>query len=195
MFTIGLSGGIGSGKTSVAMVFENLRIPVYYADSKAKYLMNSNSKLRIEIEDLLGKEAYKNNVLQREYIAKKVFSNNELLSKLNSLVHPAVYYDFLSWKKEQNSDIVIQENALMFLSDSYKKFDKTIYVYCPENIRIQRVCKRDNISKEQVLERIKKQASDEDCIAKADYVITNNSTLIIPQILEVYNNIKEIIYG
>tara|TARA_R110002051_G_scaffold235393_1_gene296895 strand:+ start:5619 stop:6215 length:597 start_codon:yes stop_codon:yes gene_type:complete len=173
MMVVGLTGGIGSGKTTVANMFADLKVPVYNSDKEAKSLMNNSKPLRKQIKTLLGKEAYKDKMLNRKFIADKVFVNSELLSELNKIVHPAVRNHFLEWKEKQKSGYVIQETALIFENSSQKNFDKIILVTAPEEIRIQRVVERDNLSVEKIKERIENQWSDEKKAQFSDFMIIN----------------------
>jgi dephospho-CoA kinase len=176
MKTVGLTGGIGSGKTLIANMFSGFGIPIYDSDLEAKHLMNSSMGLKQEIITLLGNSSYKDNNLNRSYVAKKVFADKELLIKLNAIVHPAVQEDFERWKQKQESPYVIQETALIFENNAYHKYDYVILVTAPKQLRITRVMERDNQSKEQVLARIKNQLDDEEKIPKADFVIKNSNT-------------------
>ncbi|MFO7869164.1 MAG: dephospho-CoA kinase [Bacteroidales bacterium] len=196
MIEVGLSGGIGSGKTSVSNVFKNLDIPVYNADTEAKHIMNSDTKTISHIQEIVGSKAYKNGQLQKEYIASQIFSNPEIRVELEKYIHKKVRTNYTHWVSQQTAPFVLQENALMFARDSYTLFDETIYVYCPETIRIQRVAKRDNLSPEKISQRISAQASDNECMHKAGFIIYNDNTqLIIPQINSIYATIKNNIHG
>lgn len=186
---IGITGGIGSGKTTVCKVFELLGIPVFYADEEAKSLMVKDELLVSKIKSALGEEAYSDkNTLNRKHIASLVFNNPEKLAQLNSLVHPAVFKAFDVWVLQQSSPYVLKEAALLFESDSYKLNDKNILVSCPLDLRINRVKKRDQITKEKVLERIANQFPEEQKLALADFQIQNNEQeFIIPQVLQLHN--------
>lgn len=173
MKIIGLTGGIGSGKTTVAKMFADLGAPVYNSDREAKYLMVNSKKLRKEIKTLLGKESYQKKVLNRKYIADKVFANPELLSELNKIVHPAVRTHFLEWTEKQKTSYVIQETAIIFENESQSKYDKIILVTAPEDVRINRVVSRDSINVEKVKERIANQWPDDKKEALSDYTIVN----------------------
>ena len=190
MKIVGLSGGIGSGKSTIAKVFCNCGIPVYNADLQAKSLMNTNKFVIDEITRAFGENAYSNETLNREYIANEIFNNNHKRELMNSIVHPAVQKDFELWVTKQSAKYVIQENALMFSTDSYKKFDHTIYVTCPQEERIKRVAQRDGLSKEQIIGRINAQAKDEEACEKANFVILNDNTkMIIPQVLSIHKKL------
>ncbi len=190
MKIVGLSGGIGSGKSTVAKVLCNCGIPVYNADSQAKHLMATNQLVIAQITKALGKSAYTNGILNRTYIANEIFNNNSKRELINSIVHPAVNKDFCTWAKQQSAPYVIQENALMFLTDSYKQFDYTIYVLCNQEERIKRTMQRNGLTKEQIIGRINAQAKDSEASQKANFVILNDGTkLIIPQILDIHKKI------
>ncbi len=173
MMVVGLTGGIGSGKTTVAQLFSNLKVPIYNSDVEAKYLMVNSKQLRAQIEALLGKEAYLENKLNRQFIADKVFANPELLSALNKLVHPMVRDYFIAWKKKQNAAYVIQETALIFEHSSQVNYDKIILVTAPEAVRISRVIDRDCLPIEKIKERIAHQWPENEKIKMADFVINN----------------------
>ncbi|WP_370458264.1 dephospho-CoA kinase [Cellulophaga sp. L1A9] len=170
---VGLTGGIGSGKTTVAKMFHALGVPVYYSDLEAKKLMVDSEVLSGKIKALLGEESYLDNKLNRSYIANKVFTNPDLLAKLNAIVHPAVKDHFISWVKNQEFPYIIQETAIIFENSSEDRFAKIILVTAPEKIRIERVVSRDHISIEKVKERIDNQWSDEKKAALSDFVINN----------------------
>ena len=173
MKIIGLTGGIGSGKTTVSGMFQALGAPVYNSDLEAKRLMHTSRTLRRKISDLLGEEAYDGDVLQREYVAEKVFKDAYLLKKLNAIVHPAVKRHFRSWAVKQNFPYVIQEAAILFENGSYPAFDKVILVTAPEETRIARIQQRDGTSRKSILERMGHQWKDNRKAELADYIIEN----------------------
>lgn len=178
MKVIGLTGGIGTGKTTVAEIFKNKGYGVYNSDQRAKELMTEDTELKHQIIQLLGEESYlPNDELNRKFIAQKIFSNKELLKKQNALVHPAVAKDFLLWKEKQNKEFCIKEAAILFESGSYKQFDKVILVSAPLEIRIKRVKERDSASEEEIRKRIENQANQEELEKLADFVIENQSSL------------------
>ncbi|WP_423149408.1 dephospho-CoA kinase [Rubrolithibacter danxiaensis] len=189
MLKIGITGGIGSGKTVVCRVFELLGIPVFYADTVAKEVMQTDSLLIRELIETFGPETYfPEGVLNRKYLANIVFRDEAELKKLNSLVHPAVFRAFDYWTEQQkNVPYVLKEAALLFESGSYKKCDYTILVTSPIQLRIKRIIDRDSISIEQVQERINKQMSDDEKKNRADCFIKNDEAeLIIPQVLALH---------
>lgn len=195
MLIIGITGGIGSGKTTVCKVFELLGVPVFYADEVAKSLMFSDPTLKPEIIKTFGKESYnETGELNRSYISSIVFNDQLELEKLNSLVHPAVFRAFDSWVINQNKpSYVIKEAALLFESDAYKKCDKSILVISPLETRIKRVIARDGSSKAEVQSRINRQFTDEQKMKFADYILNNDEKeLLIPQIIQLHQQFLRI---
>lgn len=183
---IGITGGIGSGKTTVTEVFKHIGIPIYLADDRAKWLMNNDSKLIKKITTLFGKEAYQDGVLNRKHLAQMVFSNKTLITKLNQVTHPAVFRDFDNWVIKQQAPYVIKEAALLFESGSYLDLDAIITVDAPIELRISRTVRRDQVTEEDVMARIKNQLPDEVKRNAADYLITNDGTTpLLPQILHL----------
>lgn len=173
MKIVGLTGGIGSGKTTVAKMFEELGVPVYIADDEAKSLMNRSKVIRRKLIELFGKRAYIKSGLNRPYLSRKIFNDGSLLQKMNAIVHPKVGAHFRRWVKEQNSAYVIKEAAILFESGSYKECDWIITVYAPEAKRIQRVVRRDKKSDEEVKRVISNQMSEEQRQKMSDFVIEN----------------------
>ncbi|MGB5314896.1 MAG: dephospho-CoA kinase [Robiginitalea sp.] len=173
MICVGLTGGIGSGKSTVASYFTALGIPVYDSDSRARELMQNDPKLREEITRLMGKKAYNILGLDRRWVANRVFSNPDLLKALNDLVHPAVRRDFDQWSALQQAPYVLQEAAILMENGAYRHLDHIILVIAPEKMRIARVIKRDQITAAQVQERIRNQWTDAEKIPLADFVIEN----------------------
>ncbi|MDA0176870.1 Dephospho-CoA kinase [Mesoflavibacter sp. HG96] len=170
---VGLTGGIGSGKTTVAKYFEELGVPVYIADSEAKALMNRSKVIRRKLIALFGNEAYLENTLNRLFIAQQIFNDKKLLNAMNAIVHPKVASHFKRWVNKQDSPYVISEAAILFENGSYKKYDFIITVTAPENIRLQRVIKRDNSNKQKVEAIMANQWSDQEKIKRSDFVIEN----------------------
>lgn len=173
MKIVGLTGGIGSGKTTVAKMFEKLGVPVYYADKEAKRLMKESKSLKQGIIALLGEKAYRNDDINRSYIAQIVFQDKKQLKELNALVHPIVESDFIKWLGALDSSYVIQENALIFENDKRSKYDVVITVTAPLTLRLERVMKRDGVSEKQVFDRIENQLDDEIKTTHADFVVNN----------------------
>lgn len=173
MIRVGLTGGIGSGKSTVAQYFRELGIPVYEADTAAKSLMNTEGTLVEQIRALLGDDAYNSQGLNRAYVAEKVFGNRDLLAQLNALVHPVVRQDFESWAALQETPYVLQEAAILFETGGYNHFDYNILVTAPEETRIRRVMKRDGTSRKQVEARLGNQWKDARKIPLADFILDN----------------------
>ncbi len=173
MLVVGLTGGIGSGKSTVAKMFEKFNIPIYYADNEAKQLMNRSKIIRRKLTKRFGDKVYLKKELNRPYLASKIFNDKDALQFVSEVVHPKVAQHFKRWIKKQNSPYIIQENAILFENGSYKNFDKIITVTAPLEIRIKRVIKRDQTTKKQILERINNQLPDADKIQKSDFVINN----------------------
>ncbi len=191
MLKIGVTGGIGSGKTTVCKVFELLGVPVFYADTVAKSIMYSDLILRKEIIETFGEGSYsKTGELNRPYLSSIVFKNEVQLDKLNALVHPAVFRDFDLWVTGHAEEhYVIKEAALLFESDAHKMCDQTVLVLSPEAIRISRIKARDGISTEDILLRMKRQFSDAQKKELADHILLNDEEqLLIPQILALHQH-------
>jgi len=190
--TIGITGGIGSGKSTVCQIFKILGIPLFEADLVAKTLINSNQEVRNGLIQLFGREIYgSDNRINRKMLANLIFNDDNLLKKVNQLVHPAVRNEFTNWMKLQDSEYIIHEAAILFESGFYKMMDYNILVSAPEEMRIERVCKRENITPEKVRERMAKQWPDEEKRKLTTLEIVNdNKKLIIPQIVEIDKNLK-----
>ena len=187
---IGITGGIGSGKTSVCMIFETLGIPVYYADMQAKQLMNTDSELKASIKGYFGSGIYHDETLDRNKLAEIIFNDKAALEKVNSWVHPAVARDFGDWCNRQTSPYVLQEAAIIFESNLAHRFEKVILVTAPDPIRIKRVCARDQVAPETVRNRMKNQWSEEEKIPLANYIIYNDEEhLITPQVMEIHGRL------
>ena len=172
---IGLTGGIGSGKSTVARMFESFGVPVYISDDEAKILMESSKSIRQSLVLLFGENAYANGVLNRVFIASKVFNDSTLLSKLNAIVHPEVRVHFESWLKKQKSPYVIKEVAILFETNSQSNFDFIISVVAPVEERVQRVMKGHQKTEQEVRSIIKNQLPDTEKIKLSNFVIYNNS--------------------
>ena len=189
---IGLTGGIGSGKSTVAKVFETMGIPVYYADDAAKRLMNEDVQLQQQIVALFGAAAFTNNQLDRKYLAQQVFNNKEKLAQLNALVHPATIADGERWMQQQTAPYAIKEAALIFESGTQGQFDYVIGVSAPTPLRLQRAMKRDQLSREEVLSRMSKQISEIIKMRLCDFIIYNDEQqAVIPQVLALHEKLVE----
>lgn len=188
MLRVGLTGGIGSGKSTVARLFEILGVPVYYADIAAKEIMNTDEALKSSIRHHFGEEMYATGLLDRVALAAKVFKDPERLELLNSLTHPATILDAEKWMNRQTAPYAIKEAALIFESGSNKSLDHVIGVFAPAELRISRVMKRDGVTREQVLERLGRQMNEDAKMKLCDSVIMNDETeALIPQVLKLHN--------
>lgn len=195
MLRIGLTGGMGSGKSVVAKVFEILGIPVYYADDAAKRLMNTDAVLKKAIIRNFGEECYKDGLLDRHCLASIVFNNKEKLDLLNSLTHPATIADANEWMKKQKAPYIIKEAALLFESGAEKGLDYVIGISSPLPLRIKRVMQRDGLTEAEVMKRIEKQMDEKEKMKRCDYVIINNEKqLILPRIIELDKKFKETVF-
>ena len=187
---VGLTGGIGSGKSTVAQIFEVLGIPVYYADIAAKRLMNENAELRSAVINIFGEQAYANKILDRKYISSVVFSDPAKLELLNSIVHPATKKDGEAWMQQQTSPYAIHEAALIFEAKVSERLDCVIGVSSPLELRIKRSMERDKVSHDEVLKRMEQQLDEDIKMSKSDYVLINDEQqLLIPQVLELHEKL------
>ncbi|MGB0524245.1 MAG: dephospho-CoA kinase [Flammeovirgaceae bacterium] len=197
LLQIGITGGIGSGKSLICKIFQTLGVPIYDADSRAKWLMANDKSLIAKIKEAFGEAAYlENGEVNRVYLAQKVFRDGEQVKLLNRLVHPKVGEDSMAWSESWRGKVpyVIREAALMFESGSYKRMDKNITVFAPIDVRIARVLNRDTHRNEQQIRAIiSKQMSEEERQQLADYVIRNDeSELVIPQVLKLHEEFLRI---
>jgi dephospho-CoA kinase len=170
---IGLTGGIGSGKTTVAQLFSELGVPIYIADTEAKKLMDSSTVIRRKLVALLGEDAYSGTKLNRKFVADKIFNDKFLLDAVNAVIHPKVAAHFKKWVSKQKATYVIKEAAILFENGSYKDCDMVILVTAPKQMRINRVMARDNTSKAEIEQRMNNQWSDEKKLKLADIIIEN----------------------
>ncbi|MBK6731669.1 MAG: dephospho-CoA kinase [Bacteroidetes bacterium] len=192
---VGITGGIGSGKTLVCHLFATLGIPVYYADERAKIILQSNDDVIAAVKNLLGNNVYSDEgILNRKLVATLVFSDSDLLAKYNAIIHPAVLQDSNLWMHQHaSSAYILKEAALLFESGSYKSLDKIICVTAPEILRIERVMRRDTISENAVKQRMKNQWSEAEKAALSDYIIINDgNTMLIPQVMNVHQQLSAI---
>lgn len=173
MLKIGLTGGIGTGKTAVANIFSDLGIPIYNSDLSAKKLMTSNKKLGKLITQSFGNESFKDGYLNKNYLSELVFNSKRSLDKLNSIVHPFVAEDFNSWVAVQDAKYIIKEAAILIESGAYKQMDKIIVVTCDLETRIKRVVERDNINREEVIKKMNNQLLEVEKLKYADFTIEN----------------------
>ncbi|WP_276134077.1 dephospho-CoA kinase [Polluticoccus soli] len=187
MLKVGITGGIGSGKTTVCQVFETLGIPVLYADKTARYLMEKDAILINGIKMLFGENIYQGGVLDREQVSSIVFRRPDILTELNKLVHPAVIRYGEQWMESQDTPYIIKEAAIFFESGSFKDMHLMVGVYAPQQLRILRTMERDGISQEKVLSRMAQQMNDEEKMKLCDHIITNDDIVpIIPQVLHLH---------
>ncbi len=189
---IGLTGGIGSGKTLITRLFSLLNIPIFLSDIEAKKLYY-NPHIQSKVIKLLGKNSYVDGQLNKEFVGKSVFAEATKLEQLNQIIHPAVRQRFTNWVSEQSTPYVIQESALIFETGIASLFDYTILVTAPEEIRINRVIQRDNTTRDKVIARMKHQLSDDEKKALADHVIINDGVqYVIPQIIDIHRQLLSI---
>ena len=191
-FLVGITGGVGAGKSLICKILNTLGVPIYLSDGRAKVLMNNNEDLKKEIINNFGIESYKNNKIDNQFLSNKIFENNSHRLKINSLVHPFVKEDFHFWiKKNSNNDYLVKESALIIESESYKELDFLIYVSAERNIRIKRVLQRDREKNEDdIVKIIKTQIDEKKAINFCDEVIDNNeNNLLLPKVLKIHKKI------
>ncbi len=190
MLKVGLTGGIGSGKSTVAKIFEVLNVPVYYADAAARRLMHEDESLVGQIRALFGENAYLDKKLNSEFIGTQVFSNQEKLEALNKIVHPATLADAEAWIKLQQTPYIIKEAAILFESGADKQLDLVIGVYSPPELRIERIMKRDGSSREIILQKMSRQMNEEEKMERCDFVLTNDEqSSLLSQVLELHQKL------
>ena len=193
MLKVGLTGGIGAGKSTVAHVFEVLGIPVYHADQEAKRLMQTNPSLIDKIKIAFSEKAYVEGILDRKFLSSLVFNDNQKLELLNSIVHPFTIQDGKEWMEKQNSPYAIKEAALIFESGSQGEFDSIIGVFAPPAMRIHRTIQRDHVEREKVLNRMEKQLDENIKMKLCDHVLINNEqTLLIPQVISLHEKLLQL---
>lgn len=192
MLKVGITGGIGSGKSMVSHIFNLLGVPVFDADKAAKQVMLDNKLVREQLINSFGENVYLNYELNRSYLAKMVFSDEHLLKKLNAIVHPATIEEGEKWVSKQTAPYVIKEAALLFEAGSAEGLDYIIGVFAPQHIRINRVMKRDNVSRQDVLNRMSKQIDEAIKMKLCDFVIVNDEQqMVIPQVLNLHKQFME----
>ena len=190
MKRIGLTGGIGSGKSFIANILEHMGFPVYYSDLRSKELTKSNPSIKTGLISFFGEEVYSDDELNAQLVATKIFQNEEIRQMVNGLIHPIVRKDFEDWVTNQKSTLVFNEAAILFETGSYKNFDANILICAPLELKIKRVMKRENCSREEVLVRMSKQWSDDKKSKLADYTILNDNQFpILIRLEEIINNI------
>lgn len=185
MLSIGITGGIGSGKTTICRIFEVLGIPVFYADTAAREVMENDPLLRAQIISLLGEEAYPNGVIDRKAIAGKVFGDVEKLAALNALVHPATARAWQAFQEvHYTAPYILKEAAILFESGAHKTVDKTVCVTAPEDLRLSRAMARDGSSEEAIRSRMARQMPEEEKLRLCDFVVVNDDVVaVLPQVL------------
>lgn len=190
---LGVTGGIGSGKTTVCKVFGVLGIPVFSADEEAKRIQDNDRDIQIEINSIAGKDLFSSGMLDRNELARIIFSNKELLEKVNSLIHPAVFRSFAEWVKKQDSPYLIMEAAILFESGAFRLMDRIVTVVTPLEERIERLLSGNRLSREQIIERIKNQIDDESRVRQSDFVISNSEKdMIIPAIVGIHEEMLKL---
>jgi dephospho-CoA kinase len=190
---LGVTGGIGSGKTTICKVFGVLGIPVFSADDEAKRIQDNDRDLQIKINSLAGKDLFPAGKLDRPELAKLIFSNKELLEKVNSLVHPVVFRSFREWVKKQDSPYSIMEAAILFESGAFRLMDRIVTVVTPLEERIERLVRGNKLSREQIIARIKNQIDDESRVKRSDFIIPNSENdMIIPAIIGIHEEMLKL---
>lgn len=191
MLKVGVTGGIGSGKSTACLIFEKLGVPIYNSDNRAKELMTESDSLVLAIKEAFGEKVYSGKELNRPALASIVFADKKKLELLNSLVHPAVGEDYVNWLRQYKEEkYTIKEAALLFEAGIYKTLDKVILVTCPVEERVNRVMKRDKADRDSVLQRINNQWPEEEKMKLTDFVLNNDGeTLLIPQVLKIHKEL------
>ena len=191
MKRIGITGGIGAGKSLVAEIIKAMGYPVYNSDERAKELTESNPKIKEGLIHLFGEEIYQNDTLNKFALAQAIFSDDSLREKVNTLIHPIVREDFNLWALAQNNSLVFNESAILFETGSFKNFDAIILVYAPKELRIKRIMKRDNCSKNEVLKRMNSQFSDEEKYQLTEFrVLNDEQTPLLVQVEKIILNVS-----
>jgi len=183
MLKIGITGGIGSGKSVVANILQQMGFPVYDSDSRAKALTQTNADIRQQLTAMFGDNLFKDNILDKKALSQLIFSSDKNLKAVNAIIHPVVVGDFATWTTRQNAAAVFLESAILMESGLYQKMDKIILVTAPEKLRIDRVMKRSQLSEKEIQQRMQMQKTEEALAEKADFVILNDEKhLLIPQV-------------
>ncbi len=191
MKRIGITGGIGAGKSLVAEIIKAMGYPVYNSDERAKELTDSNPKIKEGLIHLFGEEIYQNDTLNKFALAQAIFSDESLREKVNALIHPIVREDFNLYTLAQNAELVFNESAILFETGSFKNFDAIILVYAPTELRIKRIMKRDNCSENEVLKRMNSQFSDEEKYQLTEFrVLNDEQTPLLVQVEKIILNVS-----
>ena len=193
MKRIGLTGGIGSGKSYVAKIIEAMGYPIYYSDSRSKELSNEHPHIREQLISEFGEEAYANGELNKQFLAKKIYSSDSARNKVNSIIHPIVRKDFAAWADAHSSkDLVFNEAAILFEMGTYTQFDSTILVYAPEHIKIERIVQRDHISIDEIQQKMKSQWSDvEKMKLTPHHILNDGNTPLLNQIEHIIEKLAQ----
>jgi dephospho-CoA kinase len=192
MKRIGLTGGIGSGKSTIAKVFEALDIPIYLADDRSKELLNTSETLKTELMHAFGKGIYSKGMIQRDVFARLLFGDTRKVLQANQIIHPFVRNDFVAWAVQQNAPYVIMEAAILFETEGFKSMDATVLVTAPEKLRLQRIMQRDRTELAAIRNRMKHQWKDDEKIPLADYVIVNDEKEpVLPQVLMIDKKLRK----
>lgn len=191
MKTVGVTGGIGSGKSLVCRIFSEIGIPVYHADTAASRIMDEDPEIRRLLTELLGEEAYTGNRLNRKKVAGIVFQNPDKLAKVQEIVHPAVFKDFGNWKRRYNDvPYLVHEAAILFESGAYKLMDIILNVYAPTRVRIQRIMARDGLSEKEIRQRVENQWPESRRRSLSDFLIINDGKrMLLPQVIKIHRKL------
>lgn len=192
MLQIGLSGGIGSGKSTVATILEKMGYPVFYSDNAAKSLYQTNDALKQELQNILGEEVYRDGQFQKEVLAEYIFNNPELKSRIAAIVHPLVRASFQEWASQQKAPLVFNEAAILFETGAYLHFDATVLVTAPIELRIQRVQQRDGLQREAILQRINNQWPDDQKRSLTPFQIQNDGQPLLIQVEKLVCQLLEL---
>lgn len=194
MIVVGITGGIGAGKSIVSKIIQTLGYPIYNSDDRAKAILTTDTDVHKEITEKINSEVISNGKIDRNKLASIVFNDEEKLKALNKIIHPKVALDFQGWTKEQSSNLVFKEAAILFESGAYKYVDKSIVVTAPKETRIKRVMARDNVTQKQVESRMKNQWSEEKKIKLADFIVDNSGNrLVTPRVLNVIQIVNNLL--
>lgn len=192
IFRLGVTGGIGSGKSTVCKIFDVLGIPVFSADDEGRIIMDTNRELINDLNKLIGENLYASGKLDRNKLASVIFNDNSMLKRVNSLVHPLIFSRYQEWCKQQDADYVILEAAILFGAGAEKHVDKILTVTAPLEERINRVMERNLMSREQVMERVKNQMPEDEMVKRSDFIINNSeNVMIIPEVINIHTSILE----
>jgi len=187
---IGVTGGIGSGKSFICKIIEKIGYPVYYSDEESKKIVDFNKEIKEQLTTLFGAEVYQDNKLNRIFLTQKLFDSTKIRDKVNAIIHPAVRAQFDVWTKQQSTKLVFNESAILFETGSYTQFDKIILVTAPIGLRIERTMKRSNLTKEDVGRRMSAQWLDDHKISLSDYIIVNDGQPLLNQLEKILASLE-----